>query len=160
MPSSRIRLRPTRSPSTPQVKSRPAKTRVYELIDHSRSLCDAPRPCCGSAMVRNATLSTVLSSTTTIRLMTSTPRMAHRRGWPVGTWIGAAVVWGGAASTVSPGIRYGTVSYSQVTLLRVSAIRNRLVTIPGVTDGTSGVDGGHDLVGDVEVGEDVLHVVA
>src|SRR5690242_21650063 len=64
---------------------------------HSRSLWVAPSPCFGSAMTRNATLSTVLSRTTTIRLTTSTPRMVHRRGWPV--W-----AMGGAESTGTPRI--------------------------------------------------------
>src|SRR5829696_1082756 len=78
-----MRLRPHRSPSTPKLKSRPANTSVYELIAHSSWLCVAPRPCSGSASVRMATFSTVLSSTTTSRLTTSTDRIAQRRGWPV-----------------------------------------------------------------------------
>ena len=44
-PVIRIRRRPSRSPSMPAVNSSPAKTSVYELIDHSRSLWLAPRPC-------------------------------------------------------------------------------------------------------------------
>ena len=67
-PMSRMRLRPNRSPSTPKVNSRPAKTSVYELIDHSSSPWVAPSPCAGSASVRSATLRIVLSSTTTSRL--------------------------------------------------------------------------------------------
>src|SRR4051794_31946737 len=52
---------------------------------HSSWLWLAPSPRTGSAIARMATLRTVLSSTTTRRLMTSTPRIAQRRGCPVMT---------------------------------------------------------------------------
>jgi hypothetical protein len=76
-------LRPNRSPRTPKVNSRPAKTSVYELMAHSSSPWVAPSPCSGSASTRRATLRIVLSRTTTSRPNTSTPRISHRRGWPV-----------------------------------------------------------------------------
>src|SRR5215813_11045141 len=126
-PASSMRRRPIRSPSTPQVNSSPAKTRVYELIAHSSWLWLAPRPCTGSAMVRSATFSTVLSRTTTSRLMTNTARIRQRCGWP--RLAGAD----GAADEVDvtdmriPHVfdtdlnRYACGSYSNQTLLRIES---------------------------------------
>src|SRR5437764_9195218 len=115
-PASRTSRRPYRSPSTPAVNSRPAKTRVYELTDHSSWLWLAPSPWRGSAMVRMATLRTVLSRTTTSRLTTSTPRMAHRRGCPV-FGMGSMVPRSDTVRSrkrmgrYSDQVSYGTVSY-------------------------------------------------
>src|ERR671919_296408 len=64
-PTTSIRLRPNRSPSSPNVKSRPAKTSVYELMDQANWLWVAPK---SSWISFRATLSTVLSRTTTSRL--------------------------------------------------------------------------------------------
>ena len=79
-PAIRTRLRPIRSPTTPKVNSRPAKTSVYELIAHSSSDWLAPMPplAAGLAIVFSATLSTVLSMTMASRPTTTTPRMTHR----------------------------------------------------------------------------------
>ncbi len=91
MPPSSVHLRPIRSPSRPAVKSRPAKTRVYELIDHSRSLWPAPSPVgAGEAMVFIATLRIELSRTTTSRARISVPRIAQRRLWTASGIRGAA----------------------------------------------------------------------
>src|SRR5919106_2220298 len=64
-PTTSIRLRPNRSPSSPNVKSRQAKTSVYELMDQANWLWVAPK---SSWISFRATLSTVLSRTTTSRL--------------------------------------------------------------------------------------------
>ena len=72
-----MRLRPYRSPRTPQVKSIAAKTQVYELTDQTSCSVVAPR---SFWIVGSATLSTVLSSTTTTRLTTRTLSAAQRRG--------------------------------------------------------------------------------
>jgi hypothetical protein len=49
------------------------------LIAHSSWLWLAPRPACGSAIVFNATLRMVLSSTMARRLMMRTLRIPQRR---------------------------------------------------------------------------------
>src|SRR5690349_9134797 len=82
---------------------------------HSSWLWVAPRPCSGSAIVRSATFSTVLSSTTTSRLMTRTPRMAQRRGCP-------ACVAG--VSMRFPAFRNETVPYSRENLDPPAVKRN------------------------------------
>src|SRR5690606_14003588 len=125
-PTCSHRRRPNRSPSTPKVKSRPAKTSVYELTAHSSSTCWAPSPSTGSASTRRATFKMVLSSTTTSRLTTSTPRISHHRGcpWSKPDWSNSDRVPTGSAMPPGYGsqFRNGTVSFRNVRTLTRPAL--------------------------------------
>src|SRR5215831_9837795 len=78
-------------------------------------------------MVRSATLSTVLSRTTTSRETTSTPRIVQRRGWPPTAGVTAAEAWELTDIRLPSQISRRFRLVMRKTLLRSVLIRNGLV---------------------------------
>src|SRR3954451_16919160 len=85
MPAWSARLRPKRSPSTPNTSNKPAKTSKYESTIHCSFEGEAPNSCCS---VGRATLRIVLSSPMITRLSDSTPSVFQRRA----CWRGSIVI--------------------------------------------------------------------
>ncbi len=79
-PRSSIFRRPNRSDRLPAVSNSPANARMYASITHWMSAGVASRSRISDGIAR---LSTVLSTTSTIRLRHRISRIHQRRGWPV-----------------------------------------------------------------------------